>query len=150
MSVLLSAGGWVAFRGWQARAHLVNAAGLARELSAQVLDGDVTRAQRTLAALQEQAAAARGETGDPVWWVGQQTPYAGTTWPRSGRSRWRWTTWPGSRSPRCCASTSPRWCRSRASWIWPACVPSRPRCPPPTRPCAAPPTGCGRCPPATS
>ncbi|MDO3685544.1 DUF4012 domain-containing protein [Micromonospora sp. C28ISP2-4] len=77
VSVLLSAGGWVAFRGWQARAHLVNAAGLARELSAQVLDGDVARAQRTLAALQEQAAAARGETGDPVWWVGQQTPYAG-------------------------------------------------------------------------
>ncbi|MET7467843.1 DUF4012 domain-containing protein [Micromonospora sp. NPDC005222] len=77
VSVLLSVGGWVAFRGWQARAHLVNAAGLAKELSAQVLDGDVVRAQRTLAALQEQAAAARGATGDPAWWAGQQTPYAG-------------------------------------------------------------------------
>ncbi|SBT66419.1 Protein of unknown function (DUF4012) [Micromonospora sediminicola] len=77
VSVLLTTGGWVAFRGWQARAHLVNAAGLAKELSSQVLDGDVARAQRTLAALQEQATAARGATGDPVWWVGQRTPYAG-------------------------------------------------------------------------
>ncbi|GAA3756406.1 hypothetical protein GCM10022379_25460 [Micromonospora maritima] len=75
--MLLTTGGWVAFRGWQARAHLVNAAGLARELSSQVLAGDVARAQRTLAALQEQATAARGATGDPVWWVGQQAPYAG-------------------------------------------------------------------------
>ncbi|MFI2711125.1 DUF4012 domain-containing protein [Micromonospora sp. NPDC018662] len=75
--VLLSVGGWVTFRGWQARAHLVNAAGLAKDLSSQVLDGDVARAQRTLAALQEQAAAARGATGDPAWWLGQRTPYAG-------------------------------------------------------------------------
>ncbi|WP_431936466.1 DUF4012 domain-containing protein [Micromonospora sp. RP3T] len=77
VSVLATAGGWVTFRGWQARAHLVNAAGLAKDLSAQVLDGDVARAQRTLAALQEQAGAARGATGDPVWWLGQGVPYAG-------------------------------------------------------------------------
>lgn len=30
-SLLLLTGGWVGFRGWQARAHLLNAAGLARE-----------------------------------------------------------------------------------------------------------------------
>ncbi|MFG1673494.1 DUF4012 domain-containing protein [Micromonospora sp. NPDC049282] len=77
VSVLLTAGGWVTFQGWQARSHLVNAAGLAKDLSAQVLAGDVARAQRTLAALQEQATAARGATGDPVWWLGQRTPYAG-------------------------------------------------------------------------
>ncbi|MFU8851205.1 DUF4012 domain-containing protein [Micromonospora sp. SL1-18] len=77
LSVLLAAGGWVAFRGWQARAHLLNAAGLARELSSQVVGGDADRAQRTLAALQEQAAAARGATGDPAWWVAQRAPYAG-------------------------------------------------------------------------
>ncbi|MEU4365960.1 DUF4012 domain-containing protein [Micromonospora chersina] len=77
VSVLLAAGGWVGFRGWQARAHLLNAAGLAQELSTQVVGGDVARAQRTLAALQEQAAAARGATGDPAWWLGQQAPYAG-------------------------------------------------------------------------
>ncbi|WP_405089634.1 DUF4012 domain-containing protein [Micromonospora sp. NBC_01392] len=77
VSVLATAGGWVTFRGWQARAHLVNAAGLAKDLSAQVLDGDVARAQRTLAALQEQAGAARAATGDPVWWLGQGVPYAG-------------------------------------------------------------------------
>ncbi|MEV0003509.1 DUF4012 domain-containing protein [Micromonospora sp. NPDC050980] len=77
VSMLLTAGGWVTLRGWQARSHLVNAAGLAKDLSAQVLDGDVARAQRTLAALQEQASAARGATGDPVWWLGQRSPYVG-------------------------------------------------------------------------
>ena len=65
------------FRGWQARAHLVNAAGLARELSTQVLRGDLDRAQRTLAALQEQAGAARTATGDPSWGVARHVPYAG-------------------------------------------------------------------------
>ncbi|WP_329009704.1 DUF4012 domain-containing protein [Micromonospora rifamycinica] len=76
-AVLLGAAGWVGFRGWQARAHLVNAAGLARELSSQVLAGDLDRAQRTLAALQEQAGAARAATGDPGWWVARHAPYAG-------------------------------------------------------------------------
>ncbi|MEU8261775.1 DUF4012 domain-containing protein [Micromonospora sp. NPDC048999] len=76
-SLLMTLGGWVAFRGWQARAHLLNAAGLARELSSQVVGGDVDRAQRTLAALQEQAGAARSATGDPGWWVAQHAPYAG-------------------------------------------------------------------------
>ncbi|WP_089154163.1 DUF4012 domain-containing protein [Micromonospora sp. NBS 11-29] len=77
VSVLLAVGGWVAFRGWQARSHLVNAAGLAKELSSQVLDGDVARAQRTLSALQEQADAARRATGGPAWWLGRRAPYAG-------------------------------------------------------------------------
>ncbi|WP_406045394.1 DUF4012 domain-containing protein [Micromonospora sp. NBC_00898] len=76
-SLLLLTGGWVGFRGWQARAHLLNAAGLARELSSEVVGGDAGRAQRTLAALQEQAGAARGATGDPGWWLGQRSPYAG-------------------------------------------------------------------------
>ncbi|MGN9778491.1 DUF4012 domain-containing protein [Micromonospora sp. H33] len=76
-SVLLVSGGWVGFRGWQARAHLVNAAGLARDLSNQVVTGDTERAQRTLAALQEQAGAARAATDDPGWWLGRQAPYAG-------------------------------------------------------------------------
>ncbi|MCM0673937.1 DUF4012 domain-containing protein [Micromonospora phytophila] len=76
-SLVLLTGGWVGFRGWQARAHLLNAAGLARELSAQVVGGDSARAQRTLAALQEQAAAARAATDDPGWWLGRHTPYAG-------------------------------------------------------------------------
>ncbi|MEU3455145.1 DUF4012 domain-containing protein [Micromonospora sp. NPDC006766] len=76
-SLLLALGGWVAFRGWQARAHLLNAAGLARELSSQVVGGDADRAQRTLSALQEQAGAARAATGDPAWWLAQRAPYAG-------------------------------------------------------------------------
>ena len=67
--------GWL--RGWQARAHLLNSAGLARELSAQVVGGDTARAQRTLAALQEQSGSARAATGDPGWWVGRHAPYAG-------------------------------------------------------------------------
>ncbi|MFI9639712.1 DUF4012 domain-containing protein [Micromonospora sp. NPDC051925] len=76
-ALLLGSAGWVGFRGWQARAHLLNAAGLARELSAQVLGGDLDRAQRTLAALQEQAGAARAATGDPGWRVAQHAPYGG-------------------------------------------------------------------------
>ncbi|MEH0930427.1 DUF4012 domain-containing protein [Micromonospora sp. CPCC 205558] len=76
-SLLLATGGWIGFRGWQARAHLLNAAGLARELSAQVVGGDSDRALRTLAALQEQAGAARAATADPSWRLGRLTPIAG-------------------------------------------------------------------------
>ena len=77
-SLVLGVGGWVGFRGWQARAHLVNAAGLAGELSGHLVGGDTARAQRALAALQEQSGAARRATGDPGWWLGRQVPYAGT------------------------------------------------------------------------
>jgi hypothetical protein len=77
LSLVGLTGGWIGFRGWQARAHLVNAAGLARQLSVDVVGGDTARAQRTLAALQEQADAARTATGDPGWWLGQRSPYAG-------------------------------------------------------------------------
>jgi hypothetical protein len=76
-SLVVLAGGWVGLRGWQARTHLVNAAGLARELSAEVVGAEADRAQRTLAALQQQAAAARDATADPAWWLGQHAPYAG-------------------------------------------------------------------------
>ncbi|MEV0157273.1 DUF4012 domain-containing protein [Micromonospora sp. NPDC050686] len=76
-SLLLLGVGWVAFQGWQARAHLVNAAGLARQLSADVVGGDVDRGQRTLAALQEQSAKARASTTGPGWWLGQRAPWAG-------------------------------------------------------------------------
>ncbi|RKF28743.1 DUF4012 domain-containing protein [Micromonospora globbae] len=76
-SLLALTGGWVGFRGWQARAHLLNAAGLARELSAQVVGGDTARAQRTLAALQEQSGAARRATDDPGWALGRRVPFAG-------------------------------------------------------------------------
>ncbi|MGW3604121.1 DUF4012 domain-containing protein [Micromonospora sp. NPDC005161] len=76
-SLLLATGGWIGFRGWQARAHLLNAAGLARELSAQVVGGDTDRALRTLAALQEQSGAARAATADPAWKLGRRTPIAG-------------------------------------------------------------------------
>ncbi|MFI6069382.1 DUF4012 domain-containing protein [Micromonospora sp. NPDC051227] len=76
-SLLLATAGWVGFRGWQARTHLLNAAGLARELSAQTVGGDTGRALRTLAALQEQAGAARAATADPTWQLGRRTPIAG-------------------------------------------------------------------------
>ncbi|WP_320068479.1 DUF4012 domain-containing protein [Micromonospora sp. RTGN7] len=76
-SLVLLGGGWVGYRGWQARAHLLNAAGLAQQLSAEVMGSDVDRARRTLAALQEQAGEARAATGDPGWRVGQHAPYAG-------------------------------------------------------------------------
>ncbi|GIJ20470.1 DUF4012 domain-containing protein [Micromonospora lutea] len=76
-SLVSGLAGWVGLRSWQARAHLVNAAGLAGELSAHLVGGDTARAQRTLAALQEQSGAARRATGDPGWWLARQAPVAG-------------------------------------------------------------------------
>lgn len=72
-------GGWLGLRGWQARGHLENAASLARELSQQVLDGETVQARRTLAALQQQTAAARSRTGDLGWRAAGSTPYGGPT-----------------------------------------------------------------------
>jgi hypothetical protein len=79
VSLLLLGAGWVGLRGWQTRGHLSNAAGLARELSAQVLSGDTAQARRTLAALQSQTAAARSRTGDPGWWLAAHTPLTGNS-----------------------------------------------------------------------
>ena len=42
-----------------------------------MVGGDTDRAQRTLAALQEQAGAARAATADPGWRLGRRTPLAG-------------------------------------------------------------------------
>ncbi|MFY1702344.1 MULTISPECIES: DUF4012 domain-containing protein [Micromonospora] len=69
--------GWVGLRGWQARAHLLNAAELAQELSAQLTQGDTDRAQRTLSALQEQARQARAATAGPTWSIAGWLPYVG-------------------------------------------------------------------------
>ncbi|BCJ56661.1 hypothetical protein C1I93_22665 [Micromonospora endophytica] len=76
-SLLLSLTGWVGFRGWQARAHLVNAAGLAGELSAHLVSGDNERAERVLSALQGQSNAALRATGGFEWSLGRPVPYAG-------------------------------------------------------------------------
>jgi len=77
--LVASAAGWVGLRGWQARGHLENAADLARELSRQVLAGQTAQARRTLAALQQQTAAARSRTGDLGWQAAANTPYGGRT-----------------------------------------------------------------------
>ncbi|MFG1904841.1 DUF4012 domain-containing protein [Micromonospora carbonacea] len=76
-SLALLSVGWVGFRGWQARTHLLNAAALAQQLSSEVVGADTERAQRTLSALQVQAGAARDATDDPGWWAGQHAPFAG-------------------------------------------------------------------------
>lgn len=77
--LVLLAAGWLGLRGWQAERHLANAADLAQELSQQVLDGQTAQARRTLAALQQQTAAARSRTGDVGWRAAGHSPYAGTT-----------------------------------------------------------------------
>src|SRR5688500_10527381 len=77
VSLALVAGGWVGFRAWQARDNLLAGAELARELSAQVVGGDVDGGRKTLAELQERAAAARRATGDPGWAVARRMPLAG-------------------------------------------------------------------------
>ncbi|MGY3519850.1 DUF4012 domain-containing protein [Micromonospora sp. PTRAS2] len=76
-SLALLSAGWVGFRGWQARTHLLNAAALAQQLSSEVVGADTERAQRTLSALQVQAGAARDATDDLGWRAGQHTPFAG-------------------------------------------------------------------------
>jgi hypothetical protein len=79
LACLLSlGGGWLGLRGWQARGHLTSASDLARDLTAQVLAGDTGQARRTLAALQQQTAAARSATGDPAWRGAGHLPYGGS------------------------------------------------------------------------
>lgn len=76
-SLFALGGGWLVVRGWEARGHLISAAGLASDLSEQVLAGDTGQAHRTLAALQDQAAGAHDITTGPAWWTASRTPYAG-------------------------------------------------------------------------
>jgi hypothetical protein len=70
-------GGWLVLRGWEARDRLVSAAGLAGDLSEQIVAGQTGPARRTLAALQEQTASAHGITSGPLWWTAGGAPYAG-------------------------------------------------------------------------
>ncbi|MFB9237749.1 DUF4012 domain-containing protein [Plantactinospora siamensis] len=76
-ALLLLTAGWVGGRVWQTRGHLTNAVGLARALAEQIAAENVPQARRTLDALQQQAAAARTSSTDPVWWAAAHTPYAG-------------------------------------------------------------------------
>ncbi|WDZ83075.1 DUF4012 domain-containing protein [Micromonospora cathayae] len=77
VTLLLATVGWVGFRARQTRGYLLSAAELARDLGGQVVGGDADRARRTLAALQEQAAAARAATEGPSWSLGRRVPVAG-------------------------------------------------------------------------
>ncbi|GIH17995.1 DUF4012 domain-containing protein [Rugosimonospora africana] len=76
-SLVALGGGWLVVRGWEARGHLISAAGLASDLSEQVLAGETGQARRTLTALQDQAAGAHDITTGPAWWTASRTPYAG-------------------------------------------------------------------------
>ncbi|MFC7548903.1 DUF4012 domain-containing protein [Plantactinospora sp. GCM10030261] len=76
-SLLALTAGWVGVRGWQTRGHLTSAAGLARDLSTQIVAGDVAQARRTLDALQRQTAAARTTSGDPTWALAGRLPFGG-------------------------------------------------------------------------
>lgn len=77
LGVALLAVGWVAIRGWQAKGHLEASAGLVVQLQRQVEAGDTARAGRTLPLLQEETAAARRTTHDPVWRAGRHLPWVG-------------------------------------------------------------------------
>ncbi|MFR9776351.1 hypothetical protein ACL02O_09830 [Micromonospora sp. MS34] len=150
VSMLLTAGGWVGFRGWQARAHLLNAAALAKELSVEVVGGDAGRAGRTLAALQEQAGAARAATGDPAWWLGQRTPYAGDDLSAVRQIAVAVDELARLAFPPCSGSTSPRWSPGRGVSTWAGCGRSRPRSRPPTGRSGRPPAGWPPCRPRVS
>ncbi|AGL16328.1 DUF4012 domain-containing protein [Actinoplanes sp. N902-109] len=77
--VVLLAGGataWIAVRGLSARDHLQRAAALVTQLRTQLETLDPAAAT-TLTALRDATAAARSDTGDPLWGLGTHTPGAG-------------------------------------------------------------------------
>ena len=74
---LVAAGGWLALPGWQARDHLLAAAGLARQLQEHLASGRVPEARRTLLLLQRQTGAARARTTALGWRVARRVPGLG-------------------------------------------------------------------------
>ncbi|MFE9693549.1 hypothetical protein [Micromonospora sp. NPDC005806] len=150
VSLLLTTGGWVGFRGWQTRTHLLNAAGLAKELSTEVVGGDAGRAQRTLAALQEQAGAARRATGDPGWWLGQRAPYAGNDLTAMRQIAVAVDDLTRLAFPTLLRLDLASLVPSRGASTWPGCAPSPPRSRPPTGRSGRPPRGSRPCRPTTS
>lgn len=69
---------WVGVRGVLAKGHLERAVADVGTLRSQLTSGDTTGAQRTAGHLEDQAAAARSLTGDPVWGAAQAVPFFGT------------------------------------------------------------------------
>jgi hypothetical protein len=70
--------GWLALRGYQAKGHLEASAQLVSRLQAQARAGDTEPATLTLGILQDEAAAARSQTDDPVWRAAGWVPWVGT------------------------------------------------------------------------
>lgn len=71
--------GWLGYRGYRARAHLLDARAQVTALKAQVSDGDTRGLQPVLTSVQHQARRARALTGDIVWRLASHLPLVGST-----------------------------------------------------------------------
>ncbi|WIB00737.1 DUF4012 domain-containing protein [Curtobacterium sp. MCBA15_012] len=76
--LLILAVAWVGVRGVLAKGHLERAVADVGTLRSQLSSGDTDGAQKTATSLQDEAAAARSLTGDPVWGASQYVPFFGT------------------------------------------------------------------------
>ena len=75
--VLVVAAGWLAFRGYQAGTALLSAKDVVVDLRSVVGDGDTQQIEARLPEIQEDLAAARRATSDPVWRVAEHVPWVG-------------------------------------------------------------------------
>lgn len=81
VTVLLTllAGGWLAWRGLQARDDLTKAADDLQQARSATLDGDLDTARTHLSRAQRETGTARDKTSDPVWLLVGALPLVGDT-----------------------------------------------------------------------
>ncbi len=71
--------GWLGYRGYRARTHLLDVRAQVTALKAQVSDGDTRGLQPALTSVQHEADRARALTGDVVWRLASHLPLVGST-----------------------------------------------------------------------
>ncbi|RYV49919.1 DUF4012 domain-containing protein [Pengzhenrongella frigida] len=75
--LVLAAGGWLAFRGWQAATSLLHAEQIVQDVRTGLADVDTASVADRLPELEADAATARAATSDPVWRVAAHLPFVG-------------------------------------------------------------------------
>ena len=75
--LVIAAGGWLAWRGLQAKNHVTKAASEVSQLQTQLTASDTAGARTTLISLQRNTKAAHAETSDPIWRAVGAVPFVG-------------------------------------------------------------------------